>query len=681
MEEIRVKIRKHGNPSGKLLRFHKSIELTPLIIKIANKLLKNEVRSDFDASRHQLLLGGEFVVDSVSEIDDGDELVLSQIDDTVETDTPLSGANSSPSHRVSPAAANVTPVVKKEEESDEMPIKVEPYEAGELISVADDDDDVKPDINTSKSNQSTGPTERSAGVKRKVAPAAASAPGSASLKREDEEFPRVVRRPKKAPVIITIDDESDTDDDGDEDVSSDGSIEDGSDAWMSSDGEDDDDEEEDGKEDSDFEPGSDDDSDDDAEMKASRAKEPKESPLQVLMDEKDIPSAPGKREGSNEGDQEEEVSLLIDGAGRKNTDKAVKDRIMKLLNTGFHDQSNEHEAKNAMKLANKLMRKHNLSQALLLKERDAKNSGTQANDGVLRGGMVHVKIINRKTQKAALFARWLGTLTSHVATNFDVKTYYSTSRGRKCKVTFYGIYTNAQLAGYAFRVAAERISQMGATYQPTKRSGISLASCRLSYCIGIVKGIGEEVDRTIHEEKMKRLRKLERARRAVSQGEAYEESDEEGSDGNDSDGPGYSFPDRKDGESKKPSATAASINGSSRQHGGDDNSTSDQAPLLGMNGESRLTVPPVLSGETLDKRLRELENENQAAITLVDHRKKVAEEILKENGIKLSSSRPRAQMNFDHNSYRQGIEDAKEVDINQRAIRDEVKVKREMKRE
>jgi hypothetical protein len=37
-----------------------------------------------------------------------------------------------------------------------------------------------------------------------------------------------------------------------------------------------------------------------------------------------------------------------------------------------------------------------------------------------------------------------------------------------CSVTFYGIYTNAQLAAYAYRVATERISQMAASYTPEK---------------------------------------------------------------------------------------------------------------------------------------------------------------------------------------------------------------------
>jgi hypothetical protein len=45
----------------------------------------------------------------------------------------------------------------------------------------------------------------------------------------------------------------------------------------------------------------------------------------------------------------------------------------------------------------------------------------------------------------------------------------------------------------------------------------------------------------------------------------------------------------------------------------------------------------------------------------------------------LSKGRRNSAISFDRRSYCQGIEDAKEIDINQRAIRDEVNVKKEKK--
>ena len=81
-----------------------------------------------------------------------------------------------------------------------------------------------------------------------------------------------------------------------------------------------------------------------------------------------------------------------------------------------------------------------------------------------------------------------------------------------------------------------------------------------------------------------------------------------------------------------------------------------------------------------ERRLKEIEKEQQAAIVLVDHREKIADQVLEDQGIKLSKGRKRSRMSFDRRSYDQGIEDSKEIDINQRAIRDEVKIKKEAKR-
>lgn len=378
-----------------------------------------------------------------------------------------------------------------------------------------------------------------------------------------------------------------------------------------------------------------------------------EPPLEVLMKNHDIPSAPGRSdrdsENRNSDDEMEEKSMLVNRTGKKQAEEEIKLRIIKLLNTGFHDQSNEHEAKNAMKLAQRLMRKHNLSQALLLKEREMKNSQATQDDEVLKGGMVTVEIINRKTRKPFVCARWILHLAHPVCDNFGVKHYYSNRRSKYFRMVFYGIYSNAQLAGYAFKVAAERISQMMAEYQPQKSwQPISTKSSRLSYAIGIVEGISDDVERNLQMEKEQRKRKLERARLAESKGEAYEESDDEDFDtGND--GAGISL------------VKEEVLNTNDDSHNPSPSQRSSQSKSL--------------SGADLQNRVEELEKEEQAALVLVDHNEKIAEEVLEEQGIKLSSGRKRKPIQFDNQSYRKGIEDSREIDINQRAIRDEVKVK------
>ncbi len=335
-----------------------------------------------------------------------------------------------------------------------------------------------------------------------------------------------------------------------------------------------------------------------------------------------------------------------------------------------------------MKLAQRLMHKHNLSQAVLLQERDAKNKHGGSAEEILKGGMVKVSIANRKTGNPAQFARWISHLTNPVSENFGVKSYHVVRRGRKCQVVFYGIYTNAQLAGYAFRVATERIAQMTAEYTPVTKYAYgrrsSPKSSKLSYALGIVKGISDDVDRNIKLEKERRQRNLLKARLSVSTGEAYNESDEEGGLGgnathggheSDNDGPSFSI-------FHAPPASGNGHTGiSSSNNLGEDDSSVDLAGS-GAPGQAKQSTT---AGGAVSDRLKELEKEEQAAIVLVDHGQKVAEQVLEEHGVKLSSGRKRKAINFCRDSYAKGVEDSKEIDINQRALRHETRVKKEEK--
>jgi len=312
-----------------------------------------------------------------------------------------------------------------------------------------------------------------------------------------------------------------------------------------------------------------------------------------------------------------------------------------------------------MKLAQRLMRKHNLSQALLLKEREAKNSQSDKEDEVLKGGLVSVSIRNRKTRKPSLLARWISRLAGcAINPNFGVEAYYSTRRGVYCDVVFFGIYSNAQLAAYAFKVATERIAQMSADYRPEKSSrNISTKSSRLSYALGIVEGISKDVKMNLQMEKEKRKRKLDRARLAGSRGEAYEESDNDDDDGIDNEGTGTSI--------------AEDVKSS-----GETYCKSKILPDQVSSGEAKPdSQPRTFSGTDLRNRVEELEREEKAALVLVNHNERIAKEVLKEHDLKLKKTRKRKSIDFDPQSYRQGIEDSKEIDLNQRAIRNGVKVK------
>lgn len=646
MPRLRVWVRFVGGMTedsafAKALRFDDSIPFAALIQKIVAKLdiapIATSAAAQFDATQWQLFLdngcvseddedseqaAGACIVEDTDEIDHNDKLVLKR-------------------RRQSRGDANV--VSSQEEEESGSNSNSEKNGGGGGDSGRreeeghDDDDDDDSEIEDV--------TEQYLRDKKRQ------------------------RREKAAEAEDLCDD-----DDGDDDEAEATDSEDDDDEEEEFEFDDDEDEEDDDSEDEDW-------CEDDEETETTTRKRKKaaakvpDPPLQVLMEEKDVPAAPGKRDGKEDGAEEDddenngmdEIATLKGGRRGGVADRVTKDRIIKLLNTGFHATSNEHEAKNAMKLAQRLMRKHNLSQAILLQERDdaAKNE-TAAGEGVLKGGMVKVRIVNRNTGNPAQMARWILSLTHPIGENFSVESFSQVQRGRKCSVTFYGIYTNAQLAAYAFRVATERISQMAAEHRPTasrqQHRKISTKSSRLSYALGVVKGISDEVDATFARERERERRRLERVRHAASTGEAYEESDaEQGFDDDDddddhdnNDGPGYSFPERKNcaTDSDKPC-------------------TSDVASM---------SKPTPLAGDSLDRRLEELEREEQAALVLVDHREKIAKQVLSDNKIKLSSGKKHAPITFDRHSYDKGIVDSKEIDINQRAIRDEVRVKKEEKK-
>lgn len=63
----------------------------------------------------------------------------------------------------------------------------------------------------------------------------------------------------------------------------------------------------------------------------------------------------------------------------------------------------------------------------------------------------------------------------------------------------------------------------------------------------------------------------------------------------------------------------------------------------------------------------------------MNHNETIAEQAWNDQGIQLGKGRKRSRIiNFDRQSYDRRIVVSKEIDINQRAIRDEVKIKKEI---
>ena len=201
---------------------------------------------------------------------------------------------------------------------------------------------------------------------------------------------------------------------------------------------------------------------------------------------------------------------------------------------------------------------------------------------------------------------------------------------------------------------------------------ISTKSSRLSYALGIVKGISKDVQININLEKEERKRKLERAQSARKRGEAYEDSDDDDID-DDKTGGGWSFP-RNVNDNSDNNNNSNDSQHTIKQERGDNE---DEQGGNDANNNKAAATTSLISGMNLDRRVEELEEQQQAALVLINHNEKIAEEVLKEHDIKLKSGRRRTAIDFDPDSYEKGIEDSKEIDMNQRAIRDEIKVKKE----
>lgn len=309
------------------------------------------------------------------------------------------------------------------------------------------------------------------------------------------------------------------------------------------------------------------------------------SPIEVVIEDEDVPDCPGAACQAEEGEEG-------NADDTNDVDLSIKQRIIKLLNTGLHNDSNEHEAKNAMKLARRLLDRYNLDQAVLLKERgdgslnDFSTTNDKDSGSALHGGIVTVHILNRKkTVPLSSMPRWLENLISPVTANFRVDAFTTFSQAKlfvtgKCSVSFFGIKTNAQLAAYAFKTAAERIAFMTASYEPPRSEGArkqasQTRTARLSYALGVVAGLNRDVKKGLQEEEQKRQEELKRARNAAKTGEAYQEDE-------------------------------------------DCNDEHDDEPQQ----QQQESIP-------VEEKLQKLEDEHEARLALVDCNKKIAEDVLK----------------------------------------------------
>lgn len=179
-------------------------------------------------------------------------------------------------------------------------------------------------------------------------------------------------------------------------------------------------------------------------------------------------------------------------------DAEIKERIRNILQRGLHPTTPEAEAANSMRLAERMLRKHNVSRSEVMM--NAENASEN-------GDMVKVHIRNPATKKPSTTKEWFHNLAHAIGKHFKCKYFFNVRMSVRCYFTFYGISSNVYAAAFAFETAFNRIMTLvsqhtvpAGEYERKRRNNeISVCratytkSARVSYCDGLAMGLYQRV--------------------------------------------------------------------------------------------------------------------------------------------------------------------------------------------
>ncbi|GMI46195.1 hypothetical protein TrCOL_g1446 [Triparma columacea] len=421
--------------------------------------------------------------------------------------------------------------------------------------------------------------------------------------------------------------------------------------------------------------------------KKKKPKAPKapQATYEAHMEEEDIPSAPGPAldPNSEEAAEISKRSAAAAAAASTSADshgglagpelEAMKQKIAKMLTLGLHEDTPEGEARNAMKLATRYLRKFNLSQATVMK-----TGQDMADSENMKGGMVGVTMRHVKTHKAMKLMQWTEDLAAVVKRNFEVKLFFRRNGSRGTQVFFYGLHLNSQLAAYGFKVAFHWIHVNMKRYNPEaaqgggRSKGADTTVARNSYAEGVVAGLAQSVREAERERAERRREKKDRwvkrleglkkeICRPVEEQEIKAEdvkvkmereidSDKDSSDDDDDAGWGV---------------------------GGDDggwgwgDSDDDDVPIVQQVKKQQERRKAYLEKkiERVERKLGRADSRASTEGALVVHQEKVAEKVLEKEKVKLKSARARVKRaRVDMQAYGKGKEDSKNINLDRRAI-------------
>ena len=180
-------------------------------------------------------------------------------------------------------------------------------------------------------------------------------------------------------------------------------------------------------------------------------------------------------------------------------DTEIKERIRNILQRGLHPNTPEAEAANSMRLAERMLRKHNVSRAEVMM--NAENASEN-------GDMVKVHIRNPATKKPSTTKDWFHNLAHAIGKHFKCKYFFNVRMSVRCYFTFYGIASNVYAAAFAFETSFNRIMTLvsqhtvpaGEYERKLRNNEISVCratytkSARVSYCDGLAMGLRQRVN-------------------------------------------------------------------------------------------------------------------------------------------------------------------------------------------
>ncbi|KAJ7096269.1 hypothetical protein C8R44DRAFT_812580 [Mycena epipterygia] len=198
-------------------------------------------------------------------------------------------------------------------------------------------------------------------------------------------------------------------------------------------------------------------------------------------------------------------------------DGAVIGRIKKALALAGHEQTGEDEARAALRMASKLLERHNVTQA------DIMSQETES-EQLKRAGTSIVSIRSTVGATTVNLERWTGTLASSMNTFFDCQSYNTRFNGSRPKVdwAFYGLAEQTVAAAHAFEMTYNLISAW--SLKPDIGKGVHAKNC---YRTGVAHGLYHMATKEKEQDKQRAVKKEQALLKARQDQEAAEDRSRE----------------------------------------------------------------------------------------------------------------------------------------------------------